>query len=305
MSVGCVWCSCSLRFPVRVRSAAITVTCSADGASHSSRAHARSVVSSRSLSPLTRRCTALAITPGCSFLRRVREPQLYEPHNDADDKERAADDAEHPGRDWAKSFMRRFIPALVLFLWVRTFVVEPFYIPSLSMYPTLTVNDQIAVEKFSKLWLSPQRGDMVVFRAPKSFFDAKGLSSSERSSSMLVKRVIGIADDVVEVRDGTLLLNSKPQYEPYTLEQVRYSLPKLTVPAGALFVLGDNRNVSIDSHVWGCLPVENVVGKAFYVIYPFDRQGFVDVFMQDLEVTGDSGSFLERGLVSVRRKASR
>jgi len=102
----------------------------------------------------------------------------------------------------------------------------------------------------------------------------------------------------VEIKGGTLYLNGKPRYEPYTLEPARYDLPKLTVPEGALFVLGDNRNVSVDSHVWGCLPVDNVIGKAFYVLYPIGRQGFVDEFMQDLKVTGDTSAFIERlGLV--------
>ena len=69
-----------------------------------------------------------------------------------------------------------------------------------------------------------------------------------------------------------LYLNGAPRYEPYALEAPTYSLPLTTVPAGAIFVLGDNRNVSVDSHVWGSLPIENIIGKAFYVLYPVDRQ---------------------------------
>jgi len=137
------------------------------------------------------------------------------------------------------------------------------------------------------------------------------------------------------VRAGVLYLNGAPRYEPYALEAPTYSLPLTTVPAGAIFVLGDNRNVSVDSHVWGSLPIENIIGKAFYVLYPVDRQardmttththisphdttrrhttathpsprgghapprlsapqGFVDQFMQDLKLTGDTGAFIER-----------
>ena len=59
-----------------------------------------------------------------------------------------------------------------------------------------------------------------------------------------------------------------------------------SVPSCALFVLGDNRNLSTDSHVWGCVPLRNVVGKAFYVLWPIPHQGFVDQFMQDLEIEG-------------------
>ena len=77
-------------------------------------------------------------------------------------------------------------------------------------------------------------------------------------------------------------------------EAARYSLPPTTVPAGCVFVLGDNRNVSDDSHVWGPLPEANVVGKAFYILWPIGRQGFVDEVMQDLQMTGNPDIFYER-----------
>eukprot|EP00966_Prymnesium_polylepis_P009835 226501-Prymnesium_polylepis.1 len=96
------------------------------------------------------------------------------------------------------------------------------------------------------------------------------------------------------MRDGRLLLNGMPMYEPYVRERARYSFGPLTVPPGALFVLGDNRNESSDSHVWGPLPVSNVVGKAFYIVWPIERQGFVDEFMLDLQITRNAGSFVRR-----------
>jgi hypothetical protein len=91
-----------------------------------------------------------------------------------------------------------------------------------------------------------------------------------------------------------LLRNGQRTYEPYVREPARYTLTFTIVPKGCVFVLGDNRNDSDDSHVWGPLAVENVMGKAFYIIWPVARQGFVDGFMQDFEVTGDPAFFLER-----------
>tara|TARA_B100000524_G_scaffold346132_2_gene245833 strand:- start:4303 stop:5184 length:882 start_codon:yes stop_codon:yes gene_type:complete len=198
-------------------------------------------------------------------------------------------------REHAVAFVRRFFPALLLLLWVRTCVVEPFYIPSVSMYPTLTVNDQIAVEKFSRYWADPSRGDLIVFKAPEAFFQVKGLdAAAKRGGVNLIKRVVAVAGDEVEVSNGEVRINGEARYEPYALEKAMYKVPKLTVPAGCVFVLGDNRNLSVDSHDWGCLPVENVIGKAFYVLFPLERQGFVDAFMQDLEVTRDTGAFMQR-----------
>ena len=86
-----------------------------------------------------------------------------------------------------RAFASSFVPALALFLWVRSFVVEPFYIPSQSMYPMLRVNDQIAVEKFSKLsGAKPRRGDLIVFTPPKAFYEVKGLVKAPRAT--LIKR---------------------------------------------------------------------------------------------------------------------
>ena len=180
------------------------------------------------------------------------------------DDESRGDSEARPGEGFRRalrSFGSSFVPALVLFLWVRSFVVEPFYIPSLSMYPTLTVNDQIAVEKFSRIVADPRRGDLVVFAPPREFYQAKGLVKAKRTT--LIKRVVGVGGDVVEVRDGALLLNGKRLYEPYVREPSWYTLPPVTVPSGYVYVLGDNRNVSDDSHVWGPLPQSNVIGKAF------------------------------------------
>ena len=161
------------------------------------------------------------------------------------------------------------------------------------MYPTLKVNDQIAVEKFSKFVSAPRRGDLIVFVPPKRFYEVKGLTKAPRST--LIKRVVAVAGDKVEVRDGTLLLNDRALYEPYAnREPANYKVSPMIVPPGHVFVLGDNRNLSDDSHVWGPLPVGNIIGKAFYVLWPQERWGFVDEVMQDMAITGNPAAFNER-----------
>jgi len=200
--------------------------------------------------------------------------------------------------DAVTDFSSTFVPALALFFFVRSCIVEPFYIPSMSMYPTLRVNDQVAVEKFSRFLAPPRRGDLVVFTPPEAYLQVRNAAFPEQTpqtrANALVKRVVAIENDRVEVRNGIFTLNGTPMYEPYVSELARYTLPPLIVPQGKLFVLGDNRNDSSDSHVWGFLPTANVVGKAFYIVWPIGRQGFVDAFMQDLQVTQDVDEFISR-----------
>mmetsp|Transcript_65941 Transcript_65941/g.125682 ORF Transcript_65941/g.125682 Transcript_65941/m.125682 type:complete len:361 (-) Transcript_65941:103-1185(-) len=209
--------------------------------------------------------------------------------------------------DWLPGWLHEFIdsnlgwmaiPAIVILLSVRLFVCEPFYIPSNSMYPTLIVNDQVAVETFSKNFANPRRGDIVVFTPPGKFYELEE-GADKAKNPQLIKRVVAVQGDTVEVRNGALLVNGKKMYEPYVSETMRYTLQKMTVPAGCVFVLGDNRNLSDDSHKWGALPSSNVNGKAFYILWPIPRQGFIDAVMQDLEITGDPGPFLD-----IARKAT-
>ena len=216
---------------------------------------------------------------------------MYKGEEEEPMDETTPDGARRAFRRRLRAFGSSFLPALALFLWVRTYVVEPFYIPSVSMFPTLTVNDQIAVEKFSKLVSDPRRGDLVVFSPPKEFYQVKGLVKAQRAT--LIKRVVAVGGDKVEIREGALYLNGRRVYEPYVRETTRYTLPPTTIPAGYIFVMGDNRNVSDDSHVWGPLPASNVLGKAFYILWPIERQGFVDEVMQDLQITGDPGPFVD------------
>lgn len=174
--------------------------------------------------------------------------------------------------------------AVVLALFIRTFVVQAFKIPSGSMKDTLLIGDHILVNKFiygiktpfiKKTIVSindPKRGDIIVFEFP------------EDPSKDFIKRVIGIPGDVVEIRNKKLFVNGNPVnngpgvykdpkvYEART--QPRDNLGPIRVPEGKLFVMGDNRDFSYDSRFWGFVDLMAVKGRAFIIYWSWDKDHF-------------------------------
>jgi signal peptidase I len=172
-----------------------------------------------------------------------------------------------------------FVIALALALGVRATVAEARYIPSESMLPTLEVGDRLIVEKVSYHFETPQRGDIVVFNPPK----IEGLLNENNA---FIKRVIGLPGDRLAVRGGHVIRNGLPLTEPYIKENPDYDMPdpanphayfhdgrEVTVPPGHVFVMGDNRNNSMDSHVWGFLPIDHIIGRAVVRFWPPTRLG--------------------------------
>jgi signal peptidase I len=147
----------------------------------------------------------------------------------------------------------------LVFGFVRPFVLEAFRIPSESMVPTLEVGDRVFVNKFIYRFTEPERGDIVVFE-----------SVGEGDDQKLIKRVVALPGDEVEVRSGTLLVNGEPQNEPYLNRQIPddsfFGPSRLS--KGEVFVMGDNRANSADSRVFGPLPIENIEGEAFMRFWP-------------------------------------
>lgn len=158
--------------------------------------------------------------------------------------------------------------ALVLAILIRLLIAEPRYIPSDSMLPTLRVGDRLVVEKISYRLHSPQPGDIVVFHPPAALQEL-GFKPNEA----LIKRVMATAGQTLRVHEGRVYRDDQPLQEQYIAEPPAYELAAYTVPAGAVFVMGDNRNNSNDSTVWGALPQENIIGRAVWRFYPFDRLG--------------------------------
>jgi len=160
--------------------------------------------------------------------------------------------------------------ALGLALLIRTFIAEPRFIPSDSMIPTLQLGDRLVVEKVSYHFHSPETGDIVVFEPPTQL-QIQGYAKDQA----FIKRVIGESGQIVRVEEGKVYINDKPLKEDYIAELPNYRWGPKQVPENQIFVMGDNRNNSNDSHIWGFLPRENIIGRAWFRFWPFDRIGFV------------------------------
>ncbi|MEO1069364.1 MAG: signal peptidase I [Cyanobacteria bacterium J06638_6] len=139
-------------------------------------------------------------------------------------------------------------------------------VPSESMLPTLAVNDRIFVRPQPPEFM-PGVGDIVVFSNP----ERTPLEQAGELDHLMVKRVIALPGQRVAVRQGRLWINGSPLADPQLKEPIRYQWGPETVPAEHLFVLGDNRNRSRDSHVWGFLPRQHLVGRAYKIYWPPGR----------------------------------
>ncbi len=187
-----------------------------------------------------------------------------------------------------KSVVREYVEAiliaLVLALFIRSFVVQAFKIPSGSMEPTLLVGDHLLVNKFlygvknpfnGNTWFSiksPKKGDIVVFKYPVN------------PKQDFIKRVVGIEGDKVKIVDKKLFINDKPYHVdgavhldqniiPGTINS-RDNMTAITVPKNSLFVMGDNRDNSHDSRFWKFVKLKNVKGKAFILYWSWDKDQF-------------------------------
>jgi len=223
----------------------------------------------------------------------------------------------------------------LVFLIIRPFVVQAYFIPSASMEPGLLIDDHLLANKFIYRVRTPRRGEIAVFKAPpvlariqgnkdfikrvigtpgdtievrqglvrindrpydhsqvedlfgvqrmteqgeetwikfhKGYLTITEAGATRKITKKEIAEAIGHSDAVVKIRPGVVIRNGKPLDEPYIAEDPNYDYPKRKVPANSLFMMGDNRNNSLDSHVWGFLPKKFVQGKAMFNFWPPKR----------------------------------
>lgn len=155
---------------------------------------------------------------------------------------------------------------LVAFL-IKTFLLQAFYIPSLSMAPTLKVNDRVLVNKLSYDLHDINRGDIVVFESPPN----EGSQTKD-----LIKRVIALPGETVEAHDGHIYIDGSELEEPYLGPDVTtQQFEKTTIPPDHYWVMGDNRANSRDSRFYGAIPESVVIGRAFVKVWPITDLGLL------------------------------
>ena len=189
-------------------------------------------------------------------------------------------------RSAIREVLETIILTLIIFLLVRA-VVQNFKVEGRSMEPNLETGQYLLINKASYWHVAaqsierlipghqdlgndlvyvfgqPHRGDVIVFRYPKD------------PSRDFIKRVIALPGETVQIKDGKVLVNDRPLDESYVLDRPNYFVDREVVPANNFFVLGDNRNNSLDSHVWGMVPVENIIGKAWLTYWPMEKWGLL------------------------------
>ncbi len=181
------------------------------------------------------------------------------------------------GKSVIREYIEAIIIAVLLALFIRSFIVQAFKIPSGSMLPTLQIGDHLLVNKFIygvKVpvagtvlipWKTPERDDIIVFRFPR-----------DRSIDY-IKRVVGVAGDTVEIKKKQLYVNGEAINNPHAYyegtppsDPRRDNMGPVKVPEGTVFVMGDNRDNSFDSRFWGFVDLNDVLGKAFILYWSWD-----------------------------------
>lgn len=164
--------------------------------------------------------------------------------------------------EWIKTIVLSLIIALII-----TTFVKPTIVKNYSMSPTLNENNFLLINRFLYKRSTPETGDIVVFESD--------LKTEDGQDKLLIKRVIGVPGDEIKINDGKVYINGDLLEEEYIPGVYTEGNIDMLIPENKIFVMGDNRNNSLDSRELGLVDFETVVGKAFLRLYPFDKFGFL------------------------------
>lgn len=163
-----------------------------------------------------------------------------------------------------RELLETILPAILIALLLNVFVGQATRVQGQSMEPNLHTDQRLVVEKVSYRFHGPQRGDIVVIRVPS------------QGEELLIKRVIGLPGEMVEIRDGNVYIDGQLLDEPYANGSTRQGrIGRVIVPALQVFVMGDNRAHSNDSRSFGPVPIEDIVGRAWLSYWPLNNAGMV------------------------------
>lgn len=157
---------------------------------------------------------------------------------------------------WWRELVETVFPALAIVLAINLFLAQPRTVHGQSMEPNLHENQRVIVDLVTYRVRGPERGEIIVLSLP------------ERSTDPLIKRVIGLPGDTVEIKAGSVYVSGTKLDEPYLNQTTTGNMPAQIVPEGHVFVLGDNRCCSNDSRYFGMVPMENIVGRAWLRYWP-------------------------------------
>ena len=183
----------------------------------------------------------------------------------------------HRARSVLFELVETLVLTVVIFVGIQTFVAQPYKVQQRSMEDTLQPGQYVLVDKLTPRWAPYSRGDIVVFDPPASF-------AADTAGVPLIKRVIGLPGDRVDLRDGKVSVNGVQLQEPYVYRD--HGIPQTTdpgndgqtewlVPAGSLLVMGDHRQDSTDSRTFGPVEIAHVVGRAWLRYWPIDAFGLL------------------------------
>jgi signal peptidase I len=196
------------------------------------------------------------------------EDQPLTVENDRDSEPELSDRVAPSGlrlvANWLLELGETVLPAVVIAVLINLFLAQATRVYGHSMEPNLHSDQRLVVEKVSYRLHRPRRGDVVVLRLP------------DRGPELLIKRIVALPGETIEIRSGTVHVDDQPLDEPYLSRRTSGSYGPLTVPEGHVFVMGDNRGASNDSRVFGPVSLDRIVGRAWVSYWPLELLGIID-----------------------------